>query len=131
VSVNKDMGDKHEDYLHAALGGRKTKGSGNQWQNPADGRHSRYEDNFALAWDGKSTFGKSVSITRDMLAKIVEQASPETPMIGVRFYNPDAGTARLEVDEDWALVPLDYLVALREHIEDLHLDLARWGDLTP
>lgn len=123
MSLNKDMGDAHEDHLHKALGGRKTKGSGNQWQNPADGRTSRYEEEYALAWDGKSTYAKSMSITREMLRKIREQALPEAPMIGVRFYDPDAGTSRLEVAEDWALVPLDYLVALREQIRSLEDDI--------
>jgi hypothetical protein len=106
MSLNKSMGDKHEDYLHKLLGGRKTKGSGNQWQNPADGRHSRYEEQYAFAWDGKSTFAKSLSITRSMLDKIKEQASPEEPLIGVRFYDPEAGERALKPSEDWILVPL-------------------------
>lgn len=119
MSTNKDMGDAHEEYLHDMLGGRRTKGSGNQWQNPADGRHSRYEQEFALAWDGKSTFAKSLSITLDMLAKIREQASPEQPMIGVRFYDAAQGTKRLAPLEDWALVEVNYLAGLLARLEDL------------
>lgn len=116
MSTNKRMGDKHEDFMHQLLGGRKTRGSGNQWQNPADGRHSRYETLYAFAWDGKSTLGKSVSITRSMLSKIKEQASPEIPMIGVRFYNPEAGERALKVDEDWVLVPLDTFAEILERL---------------
>lgn len=119
TSVNKAMGDKHEEYLHEMLGGRKTKGSGNQWQNPADGRQSRYEEPYAFAWDGKSTFAKSLSISLDMLQKIKDQASPEYPLIGVRFYDPARGTAYLEVQEDWVCLPLDVFSEILGRLNDL------------
>lgn len=100
MSLNNDMGDEHEDYLAALFGGTKSKGSGNQWKDPMDGRTSRKHLKFAFAWDGKSTLAKSMSIPRTMLAKAVEQALGERPMIGVRFYRDE----KLRVDEDWVLV---------------------------
>jgi hypothetical protein len=106
VSLNKKMGDAHEKYVVDLLGGRQTRGSGNQWQNPADGRQSRYEHDLAFAWDCKSTYGKSIGVTRDMWRKIMEQASPETPLLPLRFYDPASGTANLDPEHD--LVVLDF-----------------------
>src|SRR5687768_7630444 len=89
MSLNKKMGDKHEEFLVERLGGRGTRGSGNQANNPMDGRHDRYKEAVAFAWDGKSTRGKSISITRDMVAKAEEQAHGERPMLALRFYDDD------------------------------------------
>jgi hypothetical protein len=87
VSLNKRMGDKHEEFLVDLFGGRQTRGSGNQWHNPMDGRTSRMTTRYAFAWDGKSTLAQSVSVSRKMWQKAVEQAGGERPMIGVRFYD--------------------------------------------
>jgi hypothetical protein len=94
------MGEAHETFLAKLFGGRKTRGSGNQWRDPMDGRTNRYEQAFAFAWDGKSTMAKSITIDRPMLRKACEQAGPERPMIGVRFYDDE----RLRGFEDWVLV---------------------------
>lgn len=115
MSLAKDMGDKHEKTLAEAFGARVSPGSGNQWHKPADGRQNRYEVPFAFAWDGKSTRAKSISVTREMLDKIVEQAHGERPMIGLRFYGDD----RLRQHEDWVVLRLDDLVEMLMYIDTL------------
>ena len=105
-----EMGNRHEEWLAEVLGGRKTPGSGNQWRNPADGRQNRYVDSFAFAWDGKSTRSNSISITREMLSKIKEQADTERPMIALRFYDDD----RLRSFEDWIAIKADDFLELLE-----------------
>lgn len=99
--LNRKMSDAHEDWLVRLLGGRKTKGSGNQWQNQMDGRHNHYTGGEeCFAWDGKATLGKSISITREMIEKAREQAGSEEPMLALRFYRNE----ELEVDEDWVAI---------------------------
>lgn len=107
--LNKKMGDTHEKFLVELLGGRQTKGSGNQWQNQMDGRHNHYADGEdSFAWDGKSTLGQSISITRDMIRKAREQAASESPMLAFRFYR----NHQLEVDFDWVAVQANDFKAL-------------------
>lgn len=115
MSLNKKMGDAHEEYLVSVLGGRKTRGSGNQQNNPMDGRHNRYEQVVAFAWDGKSTRGKSIGVSREMLDKAKEQAVGERPMVALRFYDDD----RLRHFEDWACIQMDDLLELLERSERL------------
>lgn len=96
------MARLHEEYLAELFGGRKSRGSGSQWQDPADGRNNRLtEVEFAFAWDGKSTAGLGVTIDLKMIAKIREQAGGERPALGLRWY----GTEDLQrVTEDWVAV---------------------------
>jgi hypothetical protein len=101
--TTRNMSDAHEVALVEALGGRRTRGSGNQANNPMDGRHNRYTDDLAFAWDGKSTLGKSISITLEMIEKARDQALAERPMIALRWY----ATERLAVAEDWVAITLD------------------------
>lgn len=96
MSLNNRMGSAHESFLVSLLGGRQTRGSGNQWQNQMDGRHNRLLQTFAFAWDGKSTLGKSVGVSRAMWAKAVEQAHGERPMLALRWYDNE----RLDVGLD-------------------------------
>lgn len=103
MALNKDMGDQHEQHLAAMLGMRQTRGSGNQWREPMDARHSRLDTEWAFAVDGKSTLAKSVSVTRDMWQKAVEQAGGERPMLGLRFYDNHS----LKVHADLAVCSLD------------------------
>src|SRR4051794_6308007 len=95
------MGDAHEAFLAALFQGHQTRGSGNQWANPIDGRQSRMHRRFAFAWDGKSTLAKSTSISLATWDKAREQAGGERPMLGLRFYADE----RLRVTRD--LVVLD------------------------
>jgi len=99
--LKRRMSDKHEEDLVGLLGGRQTRGSGNQWHNQMDGRTSRMEVEFAFAWDGKSTLGKSVGVTREMWDKAVEQAHGERPMLALRWYDSE----RLDIGLD--LVVMD------------------------
>lgn len=95
--TTRKMSDKHEDFLADILGGRKSKGSGNQWHNPADGRHNSHHQMFAFAWDGKSTLAKSASISLTMWEKIREQALPERPMVPLRFYRNESLSVALDL----------------------------------
>ncbi|MFJ4902817.1 hypothetical protein [Streptomyces sp. NPDC088727] len=102
-TLNQGMGDHHENHLAETLGMRQTRGSGNQWRDQMDAKHDRTSTQYAFAVDGKSTLAKSISISRDMWAKAVEQAGGERPMLGLRFYD----TAALKVHAD--LVACDLL----------------------
>ena len=117
MSVNKRMGDAHEAFLVDLLGGRQTRGSGNQWHNPMDGRQNRLTVPYAFAWDGKSTLGKSIGVSLSMWDKAVEQAGGERPMLGLRWY----ANERLDVVRDLLVVdPYDMseiLAAARGEIE--------------
>jgi hypothetical protein len=58
---------------------------------------------FAFAWDGKSTLGKSVGVSRVMWEKAKEQAGGERPALPLRFYDNE----RLDVGEDLIVLGLD------------------------
>lgn len=79
------MGEKHEERLALAFGGARMPGSGNQWHHQTDVRNA-HDLPFAFAVDGKSTMGKGITITRDMLDKLIEQAAGERPALGLRWY---------------------------------------------
>lgn len=97
--LNHRMAEAHETDLAEVNGGRKTKGSGSQWTEQADGLNS-HDDPFAYRWDGKATRAKSITVTREMLAKLREQAHGERPQLGLRWYSTDL----LDVAEDWIAV---------------------------
>jgi hypothetical protein len=97
-----EMARLHEEFLAELHGGRNTRGSGQTWQDPGDGRGNRLTTEFAFAWDGKSTRGKGITVDRATIAKIREQAGGERPEIALRFYDTDD----LErVGEDWIAIP--------------------------
>jgi hypothetical protein len=114
--LNKRMGDHHEAYAAFVLNQRQTRGSGNQWRDQMDSKHNRTECVFAFANDGKSTLGKSISITRAMWAKAVEQAGGERPMLTLRFYDD----ASLKVHADLAACDLLDFAEMREDAEKWH-----------
>lgn len=97
VTRTRKMSDAHEDWLVDLLGGRKTKGSGNQWHNPMDGRHSSRTMHYAFAWDGKSTFAKSIGVSLEMWDKAKEQAGGERPLLPLRFYADERLRVRLDL----------------------------------
>ena len=84
--TTRKMSDAHEDWVVDLLGGRKSKNSGSQWHAQADGRQSSYENAYAFSWDCKGTLAKSASVSLAMWEKIRRQASPERPMVPLRFY---------------------------------------------
>ena len=97
------MARRHEEFLAELFGGRKSRGSGSQWQDQGDGRNNRMTDpEFAFAWDGKSTRGKGITIERTMIAKIREQAGGERPALALRWYDTDDLKV---IGEDWVAVP--------------------------
>lgn len=95
--TTRKLSDKHEVYLAELLGGRRTKGSGNQFADQMDGKNDRHSQAHALAWDGKATRGKSVGVTRDMWAKAVEQSHGLTTVLALRWYSP-GNALRPELD---------------------------------
>lgn len=114
MSLNHKMGEAHENFLVRLLGGRKSRGSGNQWRDQMDGRHDRMSQRFAFAWDGKSTLAKSQSISREMWAKAREQAGGERPLLAVRFYD----TEKLDVGEDLVVLSIHDFVEMLEAAND-------------
>lgn len=126
---NKEYGDRHEEYLIEVLGGKQSKGSGNQWHNPMDGRHSRYEDRWAFAWDGKSTTTATISVTLPMWEKAVEQASGERPLLAFRWYPTTRPTVQNVGGTDLACMDLLDLSALLVDARGLHEVLADLRDL--
>jgi len=100
----KKMGDLHEFFLAKLFGGRQSRGSGNQWRDQGDGRNNHLTTEPAYCWDGKSTRGESITVTRAMIAKICGQSGAERPAIGLRWYGND----RLDlVDADWVALPAE------------------------
>lgn len=104
------MGEAHEAHIQSVFGGRRTRGSGNQWRDQTDVRMDHREEAVAFAFDGKSTRAKSSTITRADLDKLVQQSAELRPCLAVRFYEDD----RLKLAEDWYLVAEDDLLELIE-----------------
>jgi hypothetical protein len=106
------MARLHEEYVAKLLGGRKSKSSGNQFNDQLDGRHDHWVEDYAYAWDCKSTCGKSIGVTRQMWDKAVDQAHGEQPCIPIRFYD----STRLEscAKIDLVVIPMTDLADLRE-----------------
>lgn len=122
--LRRRMSDLHEADLSEWFGGRgPTPGSGNQFNRPMDGRVSRYNERYAFAWDGKSTRGESIGVSRSILAKIVDQAGGERPMLPLRFYSDD----RLRLYEDWVVLRIhDLLEILDATKESESPDFEAW-----
>lgn len=87
--TTRKMSDRHEADLADWFDGRVTRGSGNQFNNPADGRNHAINQTWALAWDGKSTRGKSLSVNPETWRKLEEQAHDLRPMLPLRWYTSD------------------------------------------
>jgi hypothetical protein len=86
------MGELHEEFLAELFGGVKTKASGSQWSEQADGRN-HHDLPFAFRWDGKSTHAASIAITLAMIEKLREQAHGERPAFGLRWWANEALTS--------------------------------------
>lgn len=104
---------QHEDDVAELLDGHQSKSSGNQWHDAADGKHDRYEE-FGFAWDCKCVLPttKSISISRDDLDKLIEQARGRRPGMPVRFYKSERG----QVEHDFILIRLHDFAEMRERL---------------
>ena len=100
-----EMGRRHIEHVAEVLGIEPSAASGSKWQNPADGR-SAHDLPYAIAVEGKSTRGKSLTITLEMIAKLREQALGENPVLPLLWWGTDDLSV---VTEDWAAVPLAFL----------------------
>lgn len=108
------MSDAHEIFLAALLKGRRAKASGAMWHDPIDGRQNRMYDEYAFAWDGKSTLGKSIGVSRAMWEKAREQAGGERPMLALRFYDDE----RLNVAHDLIVVDAYDFAEMQQEVRD-------------
>lgn len=110
-TLNQQMGDAHEADIQEWLKGRLQKGSGNQWHNQGDVKNGEFLTAYPVTADGKSTLGNSISISRTMWQKIVEQTFNQTPAIFLRFYKDE----RLRnVEADLAVVPAQFFSEVLE-----------------
>lgn len=107
--TTRQMSDRHESDWADALGGWVTPGSGSTFAAQLDVHTSR-ERRFHWRLDGKSTLSRSISITRKMLDKLVEQAHSARPLLPIRFYDNE----RLTSAEDWVLARMADFVELDE-----------------
>ena len=117
IRPTRDMSERHESFLARLFGGRMTKGSGSHWTDQLDGKQARGSGEVVFAWDGKSTLGKSLSITEEMWLKAVEQTSAwETPMLALRWYRNDRLT---DVGLDLAVVTATTLANLQQDANEV------------
>ena len=83
---------KHEDDIAGWFGGRRHAGSGNQFTKQLDGR-TGFAGEWDFAWDCKAAMPgtQSITVTRTMLDKIVNQAHGRRLMLPMRFYDTERG----------------------------------------
>lgn len=115
MSLNRRMSQHHERSVAEFLGGRVCPGSGNHFANQMDVRQSRMHQEFAFAVDCKATRSASVSVSRAMWNKAVEQAGGERPMLALRLYTSD----RLDYDIDLVVIKWDDFLELLERLSEL------------
>lgn len=115
VPVTRKMSDRHEEDLAELLGGKRTRNSGAVWSDQSDGHHLQSEEHWRFAWDGKSTLGKSIGITRDMVTKLRQQSRGLLPLLPLRWYRDNRLTG---VDIDMVALDLETFV---EILDDANL----------
>jgi hypothetical protein len=81
------MSDAHEKFLAELFDGERQRNSGAVWSRQMDVRNGTDEGQFNFAVDGKATFSASVSVTRDMWQKAVEQSHDLRPALALRWYD--------------------------------------------
>ena len=114
--IRRRMSDAHEERLAELFGGKQHAGSGNQWNRPMDGSHSRHQRKWAFAWDGKATLSKSVGVSLAMWEKAEEQALFNIPMLALRYYGNDRLT---EVTADLVVLSADDFANIIDRLEEL------------
>lgn len=113
--TTRQMSDVHEEFLAKLFDGKRTVGSGNQFHDQADVRNDVRRQFHAYAVDGKSTFASSISVTRAMWGKLVEQAHDLAPALALRFY-----------DDETLRRSLDLVVVEANDFQELLLDARDW-----
>ena len=104
TKTTRQMSDRHEQDLLAVLDGKGTLNSGATWRDPADGHQTLLDQHYRFAWDGKSTLGASIGVSREMWTKAVDQSRSLDTLLPLRFY----ANARLtEVELDLVVLDLD------------------------
>jgi hypothetical protein len=115
VSLNQKMAAHHEGWACEVMDATRSPASGSQWANPIDGRQNHLLQEFAFAFDCKSTLGQSIGVSRKMWEKARLQAGGERPMVPLRFYENE----RLEVALDLIVVDADDHLEMAERIRTL------------
>ena len=100
MTTTRDMSDAHEAFLAEIFDGSVNPGSGSHWRNPIDGRQDRMAVEYSFAWDGKSTYGKSIGVDLAMWNKARMQAGGDRPMLALRWYENE----KLDVKRDLVVV---------------------------
>ena len=105
--------EKFEHEVQDLLDLRSTPGSGNQWNDPSDGR-SRPEDPYKLMVDCKHTESRLYNLNGRMLQAWLEKATG----LGFHFALPlrMAGMECSDRDKNWVVIPLDDYVELTDAI---------------
>ena len=116
--TTREMSDAHEARLAAAFDGTVQPGSGNQWHHQGDVRNA-HDLPFAFTLDGKSTMGKGITVTLEMIAKIIEQAQGERPGFGLRWYGSG----------DMSDVLHDFVLLLLSDVEEMLTAARAWAGL--
>lgn len=115
-----EMSRAHEAFLAELIDGRVCRGSGNQFNNQMDVRNQPHVP-FAVALDGKSTMGKSITIDLDMIQKAYDQAHDLSAGFGLRWYHDET----LRNTTDWVAIPAeeyeDLLSTARHHSKSCSL----------
>ena len=106
------MSQSQEKWLTEVLGGIPQPGSGNQPARPLDGRMDHHRSPVAFAWDAKSTLADSITLTKLMWQKVIEQSHGEWPLLPIRFYHSDRLTSHL----DLAVISMHDLLELLEYV---------------
>lgn len=134
--TTRKMSDRHEHDLVVLLGGERTRNSGAVWSDQSDGHQTGVDQYWTFGWDGKSTLGKSIGITRDMLTKLRDQCRGLEPMLPLRWYADERLT---RVDEDWIAVEAETFAQILEDAnayralrvdDDRHQVELRWDGWT-
>lgn len=87
--IRKRTSDAQEEYLAKRFGARRTRGSGNRFNNPMDVREDHLREEFAFAMEGKATLGAGITVTTSMWRKAVTQSHGERPMVVLTFFDSE------------------------------------------
>jgi hypothetical protein len=104
---------KHEEDFAELIGGTRVRGSGSQWHAKADAANQHFTP-FAFRGDCKCTQGQSISVSKAMIKKLLEDAGGERPALPLRFY----ANERLDVTYDLVAILADDFGELLENARE-------------